>query len=575
MTESKLMRLPIGIESFSEIRSNKQYYYVDKTEMISDLVNYGGKVSLFARPRRFGKTLNMSMLKEFFDINSKPEIFNGLKILEDSEACKNYMNKFPVFFVSFKEVNAGSFENAYSILCHVIANVVSKYDFLLNSPNLSEYDREIFRNLKRVLDDCHSSSTSQATVQFSLYVLTELLNKHYGKKVIVLLDEYDVPLDKAYQNNYYDDMVEVIRGLLNPLLKTNDYLELAVLTGCLRVSKESIFTGLNNFKVYTVLDRRFSEYFGFTDDEVLAMMRYYNIEDYFDTAKKWYNGYNFGGYSVYCPWDIIEYCDKLISDTNKMPEAFWSNSSGNDLIRKFATMSDYQTKVELETLMKGGTIKKRLSKTLTYADMYSSMDSMWEILVMTGYLTFVDVDESGYTLRIPNLEVTELFVTQICEWFKDVTKEDGNRLRDICDSFINGKPEVIEDKLNDLMWNSISIRDSAVRIQYKENFYHGMLLSILNYKTEWLVESNKESGVGYCDISVRTKNKVGIVIELKYDSDNNLESQCDKALAQIEKNRYTDSLLKDGMTTILKYGIAFSNKICKVKQGVGLVKSGE
>lgn len=560
------IKLPIGIENFKEIRT-EGFYYVDKTGLIRELLHNWGKVNLFTRPRRFGKSLNMSMLKYFFEIDCDRSLFDGLEISEETELCDAYMGKFPVISISLKGVSGSQFEAARAMMCSVIAREALRFQFLLESDKLSEFEKQQYVSL--VQRDENGFSMTDADLMNSLLTLSVLLEKHFAHKVIVLIDEYDVPLDKAMQADYYEDMVNLLRNFLGEALKSNDSIYFAVLTGCLRVAKESIFTGLNNFNVLSITTAQFDEYFGFTDSEVRELLEYYDLYGTYDTVKKWYDGYRFGNVDVYCPWDVICYCNQLRTDPEAQPEAFWSNTSGNDIIRRFIGMADGVTKREIEQLMAGEAITKVVRKELTYKEMYDSINNLWSVLFLTGYLTQRGkADGEKIKLVIPNEEIRMIYKKQILDWFQSTIRKDGVTLNAFCEAFKDGNAAGVEAQFRSYLKKTISIRDTFVRKEKKENFYHGILVGLLGYKDSWGVSSNKESGEGYSDILVEIEDEdIGIVIELKYADDGDLEAGCRKALAQIEANNYEERLHDLGMDNILKYGIACYKKRCKVMLG--------
>ena len=554
-------KLPIGIENFADIRK-ENFYYVDKTGLIEQLLAQWGKVNLFTRPRRFGKSLNMSMLKAFFEIGGDSSLFERLKISENKELCEKYMTQFPVISISLKNVEGLTFEAAKKSLKDTLGIEARRFRFLLQSSHLTEEEKESYKALTGV-DETGDFRMSDTAMEKALLRLSSLLRKHYGKQVIVLIDEYDVPLDKAFQYNYYDEMVLLIRNMFGNVLKTNEDLYFAVLTGCLRISKESIFTGLNNMKVLSITDVRFDEYFGFTDLEVEEMLKYYDLTGHYGAVKEWYDGYRFGNMEIYCPWDVINYCDLLKTDPNARPENYWANSSGNSIVRRFIEKAGVQTKNEIEQLIEGKCITKEICQELTYNELDKTIENLWSVLFTTGYLTRKGQDGKKYLLAIPNREVKELFISQIQEWFQEKTLSDSPILEQFCNAFVEQKPEKIEQIFCDYLWNTISIRDTVSA--KKENFYHGILLGLLGYKENWLVKSNAESGIGDSDILVEVpNNRTGIVIELKYAENGNMEAACEKAIQQIEKKNYIVRLKEDGMQTIIKYGIACYKKNCKV-----------
>ena len=560
-------KLPIGIENFEEFFS-EDFYYVDKTLFIKELLQNWGKVNLFTRPRRFGKSLNMSMLKCFFEIGIDPALFDGLKIAQEKSLCEKYMGRFPVISISLKSVDGRSFESASVALRTLIGNEARRFAFLRNSTNLSNDEKESYAQLTEVGPAQGGFYTmTEGMAAASLQTLSQLLEKHYGQKVILLIDEYDVPLDKAFQAGYYDEMVSLIRNLLGNALKTNDSLYFAVLTGCLRISKESIFTGLNNLKVHTISDVRYNEYFGFTNAEVDELLEFYGLSAYKDTIRDWYDGYCFGDTDVYCPWDVINYCDELLAASNTPPKNYWANTSGNDLIRRLLKKANLTTKNEVEELLNGGQITKRMKQELTYREVDDSIENVWSVLYATGYLTGKHVEQEDadiFRLWIPNGEIRKLFYELVEDWFREMTRSDMSRINRFCAAFPAGDTDTIQDMLNDYLWDSISVRDTAVRRNMKENFYHGMLLGLLRSQDSWLVKSNAETGEGYSDISIQMPERTGIVIELKYADDGKLETACAEALEQIEEKKYAEGLKRRGMKKIIKYGIAFYEKECMV-----------
>lgn len=553
-------RLPVGVENFEQI-INDNYYYVDKTKLISELFHNGGMVNLITRPRRFGKTLNMSMLEHFFSIGGDKNIFDGLEISKDKKLCEDYMGKYPVISVSLKGINAAAYEDAFDFAVQIMKNVAGRTQFLLESRNLSDFDKSEY---KKLLD----SRMSKAVFCSGLKILSELLEKHYGTKVILLIDEYDVPLAKAFENGYYDQMVFLIRNLLEQTLKTNNSLKFAVMTGCMRISKESIFTGLNNFTTFTITDVDFDEYFGFTDQEVCDLLTYYECTDKYGSIKEWYDGYRFGNVEVYCPWDVVSYLRSLRTNKEAIPQNYWVNTSGNAEVKEFIRQSkSATTKREIEGLMAGKEIIKTIRPELTYKDMYHSIENIWSLLFTTGYLTQTcALDPQMYRLKIPNLEIRDIFQTQIMEYFKESVKKDGDTLSRFCEALKNGKEKNVEKIFESYLKKTISIRDTFVRKASKENFYHGILLGILGVKEGWGVFSNQETGEGYIDILIETENsEIAILIEVKYANDGDLDQACERALKQVEERKYDEELRANGADKILKYGIACYMKRCKVK----------
>ncbi len=557
-------KLPTGIENFMEMRT-EGFYYVDKTGLIKTLMENPGKVNLFTRPRRFGKTLNMSMLKYFFETGSDTTIFDGLEIAGEKELCREYMGKFPVISITLKGATGTNFEEAKEMLRHIIGNEAMRFQFLMQSPRLTEIERRRYEALISI-DKGGDYTMSDALLKSSLQTLPQLLQKHYGQSAVILVDEYDVPLDKAYQSGYYDSMVELIKVLFGNAFKTNDGLKFAVLTGCLRISKESIFTGLNNFKVYTIKDVRYNEYFGFTDAEVKQMLEYYGLSNQYDAVKEWYDGYMFGNLGIYCPWDVINYCGDLRDGSVSKPQNYWVNTSSNDIIRKFIDRADATTKDEIERLINGGHVRKLIHQELTYRDLDSDIDNLWSLLFITGYLTQDGDDGEGISsLAIPNREIHWIYTQQIRSWFKDETKKDSHKLEAFCRAFIENDTTAIENGFTSYLDETISVRDTYVKKEMKENFYHGILLGLFGNMHTWTVRSNAESGEGYSDISVEIKNeKIGIVIELKYAENASFDAACKEAMKQIRERNYEEKLIDDGMKTIYKYGIACYKKRCKV-----------
>ena len=552
----EILKLPVGIENFEDIRRSG-FYYIDKTMLIEQTLNNWSKVTLFTRPRRFGKTLGMSMLRSFFEIGTDKSLFDGLYISQNKALCDEHMGKYPVIFLTLKGVEGLTFADAKMMLKSILSTEMDRHYYLKTSEALTDEDKAYFVKMLTGTDE---------NINDSLRKLSQLLYKHYGKKVVILIDEYDVPLDKAYQNGYYHEMVSLIRGLFGQALKTNDYLQFAILTGCLRISKESIFTGLNNFEVVSIMDSMYDECFGFTDKEVQEILKYFNLSEHYTDVREWYDGYHFGNTDIYCPWDVIRYCKSLCADPTAKPQDFWSNSSGNALVRSFIDKADVQTKDEIERLIAGEYIEKEISQELTYDEIDKSIANLWSVLFTTGYLTKQGVTDDGRVrLSIPHREIKNLFIKKIREWFSDTTANDGKTLEQFCNAFVEKDTEKIEELFGDYLWNTISIRDTAVAKDKKENFYHGILLGLLGYKASWLIKSNTESGTGYSDILVEVpNNRTGIVIELKYAENGDMDAACDEALKQIEEKSYVDKLKQDGMRNFIKYGIACFKKDCKV-----------
>ena len=558
------LKLPIGIENFQEIRQ-MGFYYIDKTKLIEQLLEQWGKVNLFTRPRRFGKTLNMSMLKYFFEIGTDQTLFDGLYISQNQELCEEYMGKFPIIFLSLKGVDGLTFDSAKDRFIQLIGNEAQRFRFLLDSDKLTEDDKNIYRALISLQDGKY---TMEEEVFISaIKTLSRLLSVHYGKKAIILIDEYDVPLDKAFTHGYYKEMVSLIRGIFGEALKTNDFLQFAVLTGCLRVSKESIFTGLNNFKVLSITDARFDEQFGFTDQEVLKLLDDYHLESHLTETKEWYDGYHFGDTDVYCPWDVINHVDRLLGEPDAEPQSYWINTSGNGLVKRFIDKADKTTKNEIERLIAGETIEKSIRMELTYDEIDNSIDNLWSILFTTGYLTQKGKSKGGiYQLLIPNKEVREVYIIQIQEWFKNTVLNDTKPVKKLLKAFEDGDAKQIEKELTKILGTTISILDTKARKEEKEIFYHGILLGLLRCESEWLIQSNVESGDGFVDILVEPEDPdAGMIMELKYAQNfQDLEKACNKAMDQIHDRRYDERLRNEGRNDILAYGIAFCKKKCKV-----------
>ena len=551
------LKLPVGIDDFKKIRE-AGFYYVDKTKLIEQLLQSWGEVTLFTRPRRFGKTLNMSMLKSFFEIGAEKSLFQGLYISEKEKLCAEYMGKYPVIFLSLKGVEGLHFADAQKMLMTIINNEVRRHYYLKTSDKLTVEDRKQFE--KMLLNE-------DVNLVDSLRLLSQLLYLHYDQKVVILIDEYDVPLDKAFKNGYYQEMVSLIRGLFGQALKTNEFLQFAVLTGCLRVSKESIFTGLNNFEINSIVDIEHEEGFGFTDAEVMQMLKYYHCTERYSDIKEWYDGYHFGNADIYCPWDVINFVKKLLTDSNAKPSAFWINSSGNNLVKLFVDKADQSTKDEIERLVAGKSVTKRIRLDLTYDEIENSIDNVWSVLFTTGYLTNIGNPESGvYELVIPNREVHEVFVLQIQEWFqRSVAKEES--MPEFSKAILNADAEELQKQLNVIMSRMISVLDTKAREEQKENFYHGLLLGLLRGSNpDWLIKSNRESGDGYSDILIEPENPdAGIIIEVKYAASiSGLDKACENAMAQIKNRRYDEALRENGRCDILAYGIAFHKKRCRV-----------
>ena len=567
MPHSEKRKLPVGVEDFEKIR-REGFYYVDKTTMIRDLLRKWGEVNLFTRPRRFGKSLNMSMLKAFFEIGCDKTLFDGLAISGEQDLCEKYMGKFPVISVSLKGVNGADYETARALLCSVIGNEAARFRFLLETDRISELEKELYRQL--LITDPNRQgmyAMPDAVLMGSLKTLSMLLKEYYKTEVIILIDEYDVPLAKASERGYYESMALLIRNLFEQALKTNDSLYFAVMTGCLRVAKESIFTGLNNLKLLSVTNVRFDEYFGFTDEEVRELLRYYGREDRYEAMREWYDGYRFGNVEVYCPWDVISYCDDLTDDPEAEPRDYWSNTSSNDVIRHFIEKVDHGlTRSEIEALVSGEILTKEIHEDLTYNRLYDSVDHIWSVLFATGYLTQRGKAEGKrYRLAIPNREIRNIFTEQIMTMFKEAVAKDGESLDAFCAALQKGDAREAERLFTAYLGKTISIRDTSVRKASRENFYHGILLGILGFKSGWYVRSNEESGEGWSDILVRLENEdTGMIIEIKYAEEGRYAAACEQALRQIEEKDYTAKLKEEGCSLILKYAVACFRKKCRI-----------
>lgn len=550
-------KLPIGIENFEDM-IKENYYYVDKTGLLKQLLNEHGLVNLFTRPRRFGKSLNMSMLKYFFEIGNDQAIFEGLEISKDKELCDQYQGKFPVISVSLKGAKAGNYEDAKAMMKYIMAAESRRLYDRMSGDKLSEKQKEQMKSLM-------SDNMKDTELMTALWILSSILKEYYGKKVIILIDEYDVPLDKAFENNYYNEMIILLRNMLEQSLKTNDNLYMAVLTGCLRIARESIFTGLNNFNIFSITDQYFDEYFGFTDKEVEEILQYYKVPEAFEQTKKWYDGYRFGNTDIYCPWDVINHCRALKVEPDATPQPYWINTSGNYIVKRFIEKANQQTRREIEQLIEGKAIQKEIRLELTYNELDSTIENLWSVLFATGYLTQQGKPQGRtYSLIIPNESIRQIFIEQIQEWFKETTRKDENRLKDFCKAFEEGNAEAIEEQFNNYLMKTISIRDTFTT--KKENFYHGVLLGLLSYDPDWYITSNQESGDGYSDIMIEAEQaRIGIIIEVKYaENIKMLDKACEKALKQIKEKHYDQKLEKEGYETILNYGIACYKKRCKV-----------
>ena len=558
------LKLPVGIEDFREIR-RQGFYYIDKTRLIEQLLDSWGKVNLFTRPRRFGKTLNMSMLRYFFEIGTDKTLFDGLHILQRKDLCDEYMGRFPVVSLTLKGVDGLTFEKAKNKLLKLVALEADQFDFLKNSDKLTDNEKQRYAALVRMQDGKYAMD--EDTLESALQTLSELLYRHYGQKVIILIDEYDVPLDKAYENGYYREMVSMIRSLFGEALKTNEFLQFAVLTGCLRVSKESIFTGLNNFKIFSITDARFDEQFGFTEDEVKKMLKDYQREAHLTEMKEWYDGYHFGDADIYCPWNVINRVDDLCDKPEDEPKCYWINSSGNALVKRFVSIANRTTQDEIERLIAGEPIEKSVRLDLTYDEIDKSIDNIWSVLFTTGYLTQIGMTEQGsYKLVIPNKEVRTVYISQIKEWFNQKIADNAEQMVSFWETIEDGNAEAIEQYLNRTLSNTISVFDTKAPETEKENSYHTFLAGLLTGNTDWVVKSNVEAGEGFADIIIEPQNPDdGIIFELKYSKEaSGLDKACERAIKQIRDRRYSEYLKNDGRHNMTFYGIAFYKKRCKV-----------
>lgn len=560
----KNLKLPVGIEDFQEIRRNG-FYYIDKTGLTEQLLDSWGKVNLFTRPRHFGKSLNMSMLRYFFEIGTDKTLFDGLHILQRKDLCDEYMGRFPVVFLTLKGVDGLTFEKATNKLIKIVALEAERFIFLKNSDKLTDNEKQRYCALVKMQDGKYAMD--EDTLESALQTLSELLYRHYGQKVVILVDEYDVPLDKAYQNGYYKEMVSMIRSLFGEALKTNEFLQFAVLTGCLRVSRESIFTGLNNFKIFSITDARFDEQFGFTEDEVGKMLKDYHLEEHLAEMKEWYDGYHFGDADIYCPWDVINRVDDLCDTPEAKPKCYWINSSGNALVKRFVSIANRTTQDEIEHLIAGEPIEKSVRLDLTYDEIDKSIDNIWSVLFTTGYLTHADMTEQGaYKLVIPNKEVRTVYISQIQEWFKQKIADNTEQMAHFWKAIEDGNAEIIEQYLNQTLSNTISVFDTKAPEMEKENSYHTFLAGMLTGNTDWVVKSNVEAGEGFADIIIKPQNpNDGIIFELMYSKEaSGLDKACERAIKQIRDRRYLEYLKNDGRHNMIFYGIAFYKKRCKV-----------
>ena len=559
--------LPIGVENFKDIIESG-YYYIDKSLFIKELLDMKGKVNLFLRPRRFGKTLNLSMLRYFYedtgDMKKNEEnksLFHGLKIMEQGETYTEHMGNYPVINLTLKSAKQPGFESAYSKLRKAIADEFQRHQYILADGKINEEDKKLYQKIADRKAEYDDYSGALEFLSKCLYQATE-------KKTVILIDEYDVPLENSYFRGFYEEMVDFIRSLFESALKTNDYLQFAVITGCLRISKESIFTGLNHLKIISILDQRYSEHFGFTEAEVRQMMAYYGVESRFPMMKEWYDGYAFGSTEVYNPWSVINFMYDLYADVNAFPHPYWINTSSNDIIKDLIARADRETKGQIETLLAGGTLDIQVHEEVTYGDMHSNGENLWNFLYFTGYLT----KESEYfkgkyiflKVRIPNIEVMTIYENTILNWLKDMIKKED--FHDLYRAMEEGDAQRMTDILNGQLFRTISFYDSA------ENFYHGFLTGILSQSENYLVKSNRESGNGRSDIMVKSPSLRGrsFIVEVKVsDSIDDLEKDAEMALQQVYDKRYMEELRAEGYRKIDCYGIAFYRKDCEVHFGEG------
>lgn len=558
--------LPIGIDNF-EMLITRGYYFVDKTLLIKDLLDNKAAVNLFTRPRRFGKTLNISMLQYYFEDRrdeftgekiDNSYLFEGLNIKGESEKYTKYIGKYPVINLSLKSAKQGSLDLAFQCIREEISNEFKRHKYIIESDVLKT-EKEHF--MKIVNNDKDMSLYITA-----LKFLSDCLNKYHNEKVIILIDEYDVPLENAFFEGFYKEMIGFIRSLFESALKTNSSLEFSVITGCLRISKESIFTGLNNLKIISILDDRYAEHFGFTDDEVIKICEDYNIQQKYETIKQWFNGYIFGETNVYNPWSVMQYVDDLKANINRLPKSYWANTSSNSIVKSLIERADDITKGEIEALIEGKTIEKPVHEDITYDDVYDNLDNLWNFMFFTGYFKKIsermdeNTQENFVELAIPNLEVKYIFRTKILKWFNEHIK--------LCDmtkmfnAIINKNVELFEIELNKLLLDTISFNDAY------ENFYHGFLVGVLSNMKGYIVKSNREGGTGRSDLFIKSVSRRGIAIVVEFKIANNiddLEKKADEAIEQIEDRKYDMELRSEGYKNIFKYGIAFYKKDCLIK----------
>ena len=553
--------LPTGVDDFKKL-IDENYYYVDKTLLIKELLDNKGEVNLFTRPRRFGKTLNMSMLQYFFEKTEEDNsyLFKGLKIMNESKEYLDYMGKYPVINLSLKSAKQPTFEMSYKKIREAIADEFKRYSEVLNGNVLFEDEKEDFTNIMLQKADLSTYNTS-------LKLLSKCLKRYYKENVIILIDEYDVTLENAFFEGFYDEMVKFLCSLFESALKTNPSLEFAVITGCLRISKESIFTGMNNLEIVSILNKSYEEYFGFTNDEITKICKDYDINDKYSEIKEWYDGYVFGDENVYNPWSVVRYVKDVAINGEKYPSPYWSNTSSNSIVKTLIEKADDDTKEEIESLIEGKSIEKPIHEDITYDEVYKSMDNLWNFMFFTGYFKKVSESMSStgqkfIKLEIPNKEVKYIFITKIKSWLDE--RIENENFDDMYNAMFEGDEKSFENEITDLLLDTISFHDSY------ENFYHGFLAGILaklrsyNYK----VKFNRENGMGRSDIIVQSTVKKGkaIIIEIKVAKDiKDLEKKCNEALEQIEKNKYDVELIQYGYKDILKYGITFFKKKCMVK----------
>ena len=560
-------KLSIGIENFTKLQT-EDFYYVDKTMLIKELLDNWAEVNLFTRPRRFGKTLNMSMLQYYFEDKrdqftgekiDNSYLFEGLNIKAEGEKYTKYMGKYPVINLSLKSAKQPTYKMAYESLIDEIMKEYRRHNFILNSDKLLQSEKKIFL-------DISNGEAKEIEYAKSLQFLSSCLEKYFGSKTIILIDEYDVPLENAFFEGFYDEMISFIRSLFESALKTNPSLEFSIITGCLRISRESIFTGLNNLNIISILNNRYAEYFGFTAEEVEELCDYYNIQEKYETAKKWYNGYTFGHKNVYNPWSVVKYIYDVLGDSHVFPTSYWANTSSNSIVKSLIERADDITKGEIEALIEGKTIEKPVHEDITYDDVYDNLDNLWNFMFFTGYFKKIsermdeNTQEKFVELAIPNLEVKYIFRTKILKWFNEKIKSED--LSILYTSIINGEVDVFQKEVNRLLKKTISFNDAY------ENFYHGFMIGLLSHMDGYIVKSNRETGDGRCDIYIKPLSifDKAVIIEMKVcDKPKELFTKPQDALQQIEDKKYAYELNESGYEDIIKYGMAFYRKDCIIK----------